>query len=393
MECVLMNVPDPRPTEIQALAIPELLRQKNPYILCAAETGSGKTLTYLLPIIHHLKQQEQRAASDPGQARRLRRLEHPRAIVLVPSRELSAQLLAVCKALSHVAKFRVMALTNDSRHELVRRLSTGPIDLLISTPTTLLSYVHADTISLASTRHLVLDEADSLFDSGWGTECREIISTIQCIADREGVSHQVVIVSATLPRSVNKVLDEILPGIRKITTPSLHRPLPSLRQLFVDLKSFKGNRQLALLDVLKRNRRDHKTMIFCNTKTSATLLRDKLAALGIPALALYKDAPSREETLRMFAEKVEPEGEDAKAAYRANNILVCTDVASRGVDTTYVDHVVLYDFPTTVVDYLHRVGRTARAGKKGTVTALVGMKDKVLADRIRKARRLGTVLS
>ncbi|RUS22078.1 P-loop containing nucleoside triphosphate hydrolase protein [Endogone sp. FLAS-F59071] len=322
---VLASVPDPHPTEIQALAIPELMRLKKPHILCAAETGSGKTLAYLLPIIQHLKAQEALPQTD---SRPLRRLDHPRAVILVPSRELISQVLSVCKSLSHIAKFRAVALTS---HLKRHTLSSGPIDLLISTPTAFLTHIHNGVISLASTRHLVLDEADSLFDAGWGAECREIIETISKISADE--PHQVVIVSATLPRSVNSVLDELLPGTQRITTPGMHRVLPNLRQSFVDLKRFNGNRQLALLEVLRRNTRDKKTMVFCNTRSSAEMLYIFLANKGVSALAMYQDAPGgREEAMRAFA------AEDGEERSR---LMVCTDVASRGVDTTWVDHVIL----------------------------------------------------
>lgn len=250
-------------------------------------------------------------------------------------------------------------------------------------PTTFLTHVHNGVVSLASTRHLVLDEADSLFDAGWGTECREIIQTVSKIsADKP---HQVIIVSATLPRSVNSVLDELLPGTQRITTPGMHRALPNLRQSFIDLKRFNNNRQLALLEVLRRNTRDNKTMVFCNTRSSAEVLHTFLASKAISALAMYQDAPGgREEAMRAFAAD---DGEER------SRLMVCTDVASRGVDTTWVDHVILYDFPMNVIDYLHRVGRTARAGKGGKATGLVGRRDRMLAMRIQKSTRSGTVLS
>jgi superfamily II DNA/RNA helicase len=156
----------------------------------------------------------------------------------------------------------------------------------------------------------------------------------------------------------------------------------------VDLARFNGNRQLGLLEVLKKNIKDEKTLIFCNTKKSVELAHRFLESKGIETLALYKDAPmSREETLRHFSEQNVEEGNER------NNMLISTDIASRGVDTTYVNHVVLYDFPSSVIDYLHRVGRTARAGRNGKATGLIGRKDKMLADRIQRGIREGTVLT
>ncbi|GAB5592485.1 hypothetical protein Unana1_07385 [Umbelopsis nana] len=379
----LRDVDDPQPTEIQALAIPKILHSSSSnHFLCAAETGSGKTLAYLLPTIHELKKQEDRNAN-------IRRLDHPRAIVLVPTRELVSQVLKTCKSLSHVAKMRTEQLTSKlSRSRLVESLASSPIDLLVTTPTSLLSHVEDGTLSLADVTHLVIDEADTLFDSGWGDECKQVLDMLQTIAERRNLPQKVIIVSATLPKSVSTLLDQMFPKLVKITTPSLHKSLPNLKQSFIDLARFNGNRQLGLLEVLKKNIKDEKTLIFCNTKKSVELTHRFLQSKGIEALALYKDAPmSREESLRHFSE---PAGDETD---ERNNMLISTDIASRGVDTTFVNHVILYDFPSSVIDYLHRVGRTARAGRNGKATGLIGRKDKMMADRIQRGIREGTVLT
>lgn len=384
----LKDVEDPQPTEIQALAIPKILHASAfRQFLCAAETGSGKTLAYLLPTMHELKVQEEKNS-------RIRRLDHPRAIVLVPTRELVTQVLRTCKSLSHVAKLRAEQLTSRlSRSRLVDSLASSPIDILVTTPTSLLSHVEDGTLSMADVSHLIIDEADTLFDSGWGDECKQVLDTLNKIAEHRHLEQKVIIVSATLPRSVSTLLDQLFPKLVKITTPSLHKSLPNLKQSFVDLTRFKGNRQIGLLEVLKKNIKDEKTLIFCNTKKSVELTHRFLQSKGIEALALYKDAPmSREETLRNFSLPAKAmDGEEA--THERNNMLISTDIASRGVDTTFVNHVILYDFPSSVIDYLHRVGRTARAGRNGKATGLIGRKDKMMADRIQRGIREGTVLT
>ncbi|KAI8355085.1 P-loop containing nucleoside triphosphate hydrolase protein [Choanephora cucurbitarum] len=371
-------LPDPsKPTEIQALAIPSLLNRRHRHVLVAAETGSGKTFAYLLPIIQMLKADEKRKTQ--------RRLDHPRAIVLVPTRELVQQVTKSCKSLSHIVKCRAVGLEGrTSRHRVVETLASGPIDLLITTPTTLLNYEKDKTISLADTRYLMIDEADSLFDAGWGDDCRTIIQRVQKATEKAQVPEKIAIVSATLPKSVHSALDALFPSMVKMTTPSLHKALPNLKQSFVDLQRFQGNRQLALLEVLKKNIKDDKTLVFCNTKKSVELVHKFLSSKNLEALALYKDAPiDRTESLRLFATPVEEN----------YNILISTDIASRGIDTTFVNHVILYDFPTSVVDYLHRVGRTARAGQVGKATSLIGRKDRMMSDRIRRSIREGSIMT
>ncbi|KAI9263417.1 P-loop containing nucleoside triphosphate hydrolase protein, partial [Phascolomyces articulosus] len=367
------------PTEIQALTIPAILSTKDArHILCAAETGSGKTLAYLVPTIHALKQKEQQQKNSNK-----RRLDRPRAIVLVPTRELVSQVLQTCKSLAHTVKFRSLALDGKTpRHRLVKDLER-PVDVLITTPTTLRGYVADHTLSLSDVQFLIVDEADSLFDAGWGDDVQYVMKKIP----RDRQECKTVVVSATLPRSVHRTLDDLFgqEGMLKITTPSLHRALPNLKQSFVDLQRFNGNRQLALLDVLKKNIKDEKTLVFCNTKHSAQLLQQWLASKEVDVFTLHKDV-DRKQTLGLFSGEIQPEALEEEEAKKKNyNVLISTDIASRGIDTTFVDHVVLYDFPASMIDYLHRVGRTARAGRTGKATSLIGRKDRMIADRIKRS--------
>ncbi|KAI8083038.1 P-loop containing nucleoside triphosphate hydrolase protein [Halteromyces radiatus] len=365
-----------RPTEIQALSIPTLLSPQHRHVLCAAETGSGKTLAYLLPVIQQLMVDEQKHGIK-------RRLDHPRALILVPTRELVSQVVKTCKQLSHTVKFRSLGVERVQRSKVIPQLASGPVDILVTTPTAMQLLLKQQMVSLADTRYMVMDEADSLFDAGWGEDCRQLIDTIQTIHHDRPRKEKMMIVSATLPRSVHTTLDKLFPHLVKITTPSLHRALPNLKQSFIDLQRFQGNRQLALLEVLKKNIKDEKTLVFCNTKKAVELVHQWLETKNVQALPLYKDAPiDRDEALTRFADKTS-----------GDNVMISTDIASRGIDTTFVDHVILYDFPTSVVDYLHRVGRTARAGTVGKASSLIGRKDRMMADRIRRSIREGTVMT
>ncbi|CAO3669407.1 unnamed protein product [Rhizopus stolonifer] len=330
------------------------------HVLVAAETGSGKTFAYLLPTIQKLKQDE-----------KLRRPNRPRALVLVPTRELINQVVKSAKSLCHVVKFRCLG------YDRRRLLDEAPVDLLVTTPTSLVSAIKQNILALTDTKLLVMDEADSMFDAGWADDCRWILKRLP-------QESKITVVSATLPRSVQRTLDDLFPKMIKITTPSLHKSLPNLKQSFVDLDKFKGNRQLALLEVLKKNIKDNKTLVFCNTRKSVELLHKFLESKGLKALALYKDAPmDRSETLELFSESKEKE----------HQMLISTDIASRGIDVKLVEHVILFDFPSSAIDYLHRVGRTARAGNSGKATSLIGRKDRMMADRMKRSIREGTIMS
>ncbi|KAG0206236.1 RNA helicase [Mortierella sp. GBA30] len=444
-----------KPTEIQALTIPASIDpyKKSPYTLCAAETGSGKTLAYLVPIMHELKIQEDKAVQafkDEGGVDQegskvralntIRQFNQPRAIVLLPSRELVAQVSGILKELSHTVKLRTLTISHAmSPKSVIQRLASGPVDIVVATPASLLDYLppsesgrrgqqrrnneeeekktrgsanlfDENRLSLSSLRHLVIDEADSMFDRGFGTEVTRIVQQAKAVSSAEGPA-KITVVSATLPKQVSDTLDDTLPGLLKITTPSLHKSLPGLHQTFLDLKPYFGNRPKAILDILAKqqqvavsrsgSKRKENTLIFCNTKHSCELLCEHLKTNKVPGVlgVLHGEAANRDEILRQFTDDsfTPPPASAPKSASSPSSvggkILISTDIASRGIDTTAVQHVILYDFPVTIVDYLHRVGRTARGGRGGRATSLVGRKDRNMAERIMVGIRMGKVLS
>ncbi|KAF9184224.1 RNA helicase [Haplosporangium sp. Z 11] len=454
-----------RPTEIQAMTIPAAIdpSKKSPYTLCAAETGSGKTLAYLIPVLHDLKVQEDKAVQafkaeggidqEESKVRALstiRLYNQPRAVILLPSRELVAQVSKVLKELSHTAKLRTIMISHTTTPKsVIQKLESGPVDIIVATPAALMDYLpqegkhrqrghrgrgedgedrkvrgsarlfEENQLSLASLRHLVIDEADSMFDRGFGSEVTKIVKQAKDVVSSGLGSNEkcrIMVVSATLPKQVSDTLDETLPGMLKITTPSLHKSLPGLHQTFLDLKPYFGNRPKAILDILAKQqkvaestKRGENTLIFCNTKHSCELLYQHLKASNVPGVlgVLHGDALNRDEILEQFTDDsyIPPlqtnKGGNSGAALAAptksglvrGKILISTDIASRGIDTTAVQHVVLYDFPITIVDYLHRVGRTARGGRGGRATSLVGRKDRNMAERIMVGIRMGKVLS
>ncbi|KAJ2158989.1 hypothetical protein GGF46_003357 [Coemansia sp. RSA 552] len=484
-----------RPTEIQALGIPEILghsqvrkqttkeadglRRVGPSVFLAGETGSGKTFAYALPLVTQLKREE---AEAKGKVRRDRL---PRALVVVPSRELVKQVTSVFKAVGHVAKIRAMGLHLGMRRRDVRAgAGDSPVDVVVATPGAVLRYMVKDTLfSPAAVSRLVVDEADSLMDShSFGDQIQKVLGLISKTNQKYGRREQAVFVSATLPKLIREKIIRQYPDIVHVTTPSLHRAPSRLAQTFIDVsKEYQGHRLNALWFVLRTAAADKHLIIFCNNKAHANLVFRQLYKRGIPSLLLagaeYKktekparrsgaaadgqgersaeerrnagdaweratwfagqeeayaaidqaagpdsgaateaisgadtgdlDAPipefNREEVLRAFLGKdpvpqhllppVEPDAADVAPGDARRKILVCTDLGSRGLDTTCVSHVVLFDFPTTAIDYLHRAGRTARAGAKGKVTALVGKKDRRLAEQIRLAIRQGGTIS
>ncbi|KAJ2808184.1 hypothetical protein H4R21_000175 [Coemansia helicoidea] len=506
-----------RPTVIQALGIPEILgrtrvgaarhagQSVGPNVFLAAETGSGKTLAYALPIVSQLKQEEEQLRGQAAAG--LRRERRPRVVVVVPSRELVAQVTATFKSIGHRAKIRTVGVhLGLSRRGLREKAEQGPIDVLVATPGAVVRYMLKDRLlSPADVRRLVVDEADSMLDSfSFGDQITAVLDMAKRSSETQRRPLQAVFVSATLPKLIREQIIRRCPDVVHVTTPLLHRAPPRLAQTFVDVsKDFQGHKLNALWAVMRTAAADKHVIIFCNNKANANMVFRQLYRRGIPSLLLTggdqppKDtapapsggkpsvaaatpavgaeaaAPSndpwesatwfpgqdeaaevseesevleepeareehepadeaedaageapadratrfndlqapiprfnRGEVLRAFLGSdpvprhllppVAPAnagGDGAAQADGGRKILVCTDLASRGLDTTCVTHVVLFDFPTTAIDYLHRTGRTARAGARGKVSALVTKRDRRLAEQIRLAIRQGGTVS
>uniref|UniRef100_A0A8C5JI66 RNA helicase n=1 Tax=Junco hyemalis TaxID=40217 RepID=A0A8C5JI66_JUNHY len=326
-----------RPTAVQRLAIPALRRGRS--ALCAAETGSGKTLAYLLPLL------EPEAAAGPAA---------PRGLVVLPSRELAAQVGAVAAALCAPAGLAVRGLTGGGAAGGLRRQLRAPPPgpaVLLGTPGALREALRRRFLALERLRWMVLDEADSLMDESFTELLEEILRT------------QVVVVGATFPAGLSETLAKFTDVGRFVTlsTQSLHRLPPHVQQKFVRLK---GRDKLPeLLQLLKeRPSSGGAVLIFCNSASTVNWLG-------------YILDDHRIKHLRLQGQMSAAARAGIFASFQKGDVsvLVCTDLASRGLDTSSVQLVVNYDFPDTLQDYLHRAGRVGRVGSKapGAVVSFV----------------------
>uniref|UniRef100_A0A8C5JHZ9 RNA helicase n=1 Tax=Junco hyemalis TaxID=40217 RepID=A0A8C5JHZ9_JUNHY len=337
-----------RPTAVQRLAIPALRRGRS--ALCAAETGSGKTLAYLLPLL------EPEAAAGPAA---------PRGLVVLPSRELAAQVGAVAAALCAPAGLAVRGLTGGGAAGGLRRQLRAPPPgpaVLLGTPGALREALRRRFLALERLRWMVLDEADSLMDET-----------------------QVVVVGATFPAGLSETLAKFTDVGRFVTlsTQSLHRLPPHVQQKFVRLK---GRDKLPeLLQLLKeRPSSGGAVLIFCNSASTVNWLG-------------YILDDHRIKHLRLQGQMSAAARAGIFASFQKGDVsvLVCTDLASRGLDTSSVQLVVNYDFPDTLQDYLHRAGRVGRVGSKapGAVVSFVTHRwDVDLVRKIETAARKRTGL-
>ncbi|XP_069724912.1 probable ATP-dependent RNA helicase DDX28 [Phaenicophaeus curvirostris] len=359
-----------RPTAVQRLALPALLRGRS--ALCAAETGSGKTLAYLVPLLHRLlsrpgEEEEEEKEEERAKAAR------PRGLVVLPSRELAAQAGAVAAALGGPAGLSVRALSGGGAAGGLRRQLRAPGGgpaVLLGTPGALRDALRRRFLALERLRWAVLDEADALMDDeSFAAPLEEILAHAPLAAGAPGPAGpaeertQVVVVGATFPAGLSEALGRFTDVGRFVLlgTQSLHRLPPHVQQKFVRLK---GRDKLPeLLRLLKeRSAADGAVLVFCNTASTVNWLGYILDDHKIKHLRLQGQmaAAARAGIFASFQK-----GDAA--------VLVCTDLASRGLDTGSVQLVVNYDFPATLQDYLHRAGRVGRVGSKaaGSVVSFV----------------------
>lgn len=445
----LGGLDDIAPTPIQRLAIPALLgtedgkrrkkgkdalttptKKEMQQFLLAAETGSGKTLAYVLPVIDALKraealeaeqaaaeaEQEKQMKAAPGQGYELPSPEvddphpttgRPRVIILVPTQELVAQVGSLVKSLSHTVKFRAAMISANYSSTIIRNRLFSPqgIDIVISTPHLLNSITESDPNVLSRVSHLVIDEADSLLDRSFSPLTSSII-------DRATPSlQQLILCSATIPRSLDTYLHKRYPSIRRLTTPNLHA-IPRRVQLTVvdiDKIPYQGNRDLTCAQVIwdlgkeadsdgHVSTTEKRILVFVNEREKADEVASYLQSKGIDASALSRDVTDRTSTatLAAFTGTLTPaqiekqKKDDLKTAdpsarrLRGVKVLVTTDIASRGIDTTAAKTVILYTVPHTSIDFIHRLGRVGRMGRRGRGIVLVGRGDR--KDVVREVR-------
>ncbi|WIA29127.1 hypothetical protein OEZ86_011638 [Tetradesmus obliquus] len=358
-----------KPTEIQSMSVPAILSGGD-FLLCS-QTGSGKTMAYLLPVVHMLKQREQ----EEGYMRRAKR---PKIVVLGPTKELTEQIASVAKSLCHHAKFRAVCCNANTGLSQQAQKMAGPVDMVVATPQRLLQHQAAGNVALGDVQWLVIDEADTMFDQGFGEDVTKLLGILQ----KKQPPVQVVLVSATMTKGVKRLADAQLPNLLRLEASGFHKPTAGARQEFRVLPPG-GDKLTMLLELLQADlAKRRKVLVFCGSLDSCRAVEHTCADRDLPVVCYHGDMPiaARKESMALFA------GSASAADADAPSIMVATDLAARGLDFPgSIDHVINFDFPSNAIDYLHRCGRTARAGAKGLVTSLVGPRDRRLATAIQYA--------
>jgi len=319
------------PTPIQQQAIPYILAGKD--VQGIAQTGTGKTAAFALPIIHRLMANKQ-----------VPKPRAPRVLVLSPTRELASQIAESFLAYGRNTGLRVALMFGGvPKARQVRAIANG-IDVLVATPGRLLDHMQDRAVNLGHVEVLVLDEADHMLDLGFIVPIRRIVSTIP-------TNRQTLFFSATMPKEISTLAGQMLrdPVHVAVAPVATTAERVDQRVMFVEA----AQKRQVLGAMLKKGNMG-RTLVFTRTKHGADRVTQHLEAVGQPAAAIHgnKSQPQRERALAAF--------KDGRV-----RVLVATDIAARGIDVDGVTHVINFDLPNVPEAYVHRIGRTARAGNAG----------------------------
>jgi ATP-dependent RNA helicase DeaD len=335
------------PTPIQALALPALLRGED--VVGLAQTGSGKTAAFSIPLIEAL---------DP-KARGIQ------ALVLVPTRELATQVAAELENLSHYEPVGPVVLCGGvSIGPQIKALRNRSASAVVGTPGRILDHLQRGTLRLGSVRYLVLDEADRMLDMGFAPDVGRILSYTPG-------GRQTALFSATMPDAIRGMVKRHMRSPRWLKVKSEAPTVDTVEQVYYRMDGRDKTRALrSLIDAEK----EPLAIVFRRTKHGATKLHRQLERDGYRAGLLHggKTQAQRSKTLAAFVGG-------------RTRVLVATNVAARGLDIPNVSHVINYDLPEDVETYVHRIGRTARAGKDGVAATLIGHSEIKEFDKIKRA--------
>jgi superfamily II DNA/RNA helicase len=340
-----------QPTPIQTAAIPQILAGFD--IMASAQTGTGKTAAFMLPALQKLSEPSTRAGKGP------------RVLVLTPTRELAMQVTeAAQKYGKHLPRFRAVTVVGGMPYHAQNKLLAAPIDVLIATPGRLMDQMNSGKVNFSRLEMLVLDEADRMLDMGF-------IDDVEAIAAKLPTERQTLLFSATLEGRIATLARNLLrdPKLLQMSAPQAKHESIEQRLIYVDGIEHK----LTVLEHLIRDTEVQQALVFTATKRDADDLATRLIGQGHSAAALHGDMQQRNRNRTL----------DQLRRGRLR-VLVATDVAARGLDVSSISHVINFDLPKFAEDYVHRIGRTGRAGQTGIAISLASAKDLLLLSRIQR---------
>ena len=341
------------PTPIQAQAIPGVMAGRD--LQGIAQTGTGKTAAFALPILHRL-------AADKRQPER----KGARVLVLSPTRELATQIAESFRTYGRHMGVTVAVIFGGVKYGAQHKAMANGVDVLVATPGRLLDHLQEKTITLRGVEIFVLDEADQMLDLGFVLPIRKIVAHIPKV-------RQNLFFSATMPTEIGKLASELLTDPLRVAVAPQATTVEKVNQrvLFVE-----QSRKRALLSELFDDPTFKRVIVFTRTKRGADRVARGLEQVGVDAASIHGD-------------KSQGQRERALADFKAGKVraMVATDIAARGIDIDAVSHVVQYELPNVPESYVHRIGRTARAGADGSAVAFCSDDERTLLRDIQKVTR------
>ncbi len=323
------------PTEIQSRAIPLAVAGKD--IIGSAQTGTGKTAAFTLPILHRLSEQTEKT-------------HHIKALILTPTRELAQQIEDAVKQYGRFLPVRALSIYGGTNmHNQLKQLSRG-VDILIATPGRLIDHLERKSVNLSRVEVLVLDEADRMFDMGFIDDMRLIIK-------QTPETRQTLLFSATMSKEVKTLVKNIQKNPELIEVGHHRTPATTVTQHFY---SVNDDKKLSLLLHILQSKDLDSVLVFSKTKVGAEKVSNNLHKNGIKSVSIHSDRTQAQRQRALAGFK--------QGQYR---VMVATDVAARGIDVDGISHVINYDIPGFAEDYIHRIGRTGRAQSTGDALTFV----------------------
>ena len=342
------------PTPIQAQAIPTILEGKD--LLGIAQTGTGKTAAFALPILQRLN-----ANRQPPLRKGVR------SLILSPTRELATQIAESFRTYGRHMGFSVAVVFGGVAHKPQRDALARGVDVLVATPGRLIDHMGERNVTLEGTEILVLDEADQMMDLGFIRPLRQIVATL---------SHrrQSLFFSATMPHEIGALAAELLKDPVRVSVTPVAKTADRVKQEVIFIEQQKKR---ALLVELFSNQDLTRTIVFTRTKRGADRVARHLETNGVPVSAIHGN-------------KSQAQRDQAMKGFKAGKIraLIATDIAARGIDVDAVSHVINYEIPNVPESYVHRIGRTARAGAEGIAISLVDNEERAYLRDIERLTRL-----
>lgn len=331
------------PTPIQQQAIPLVLEGRD--LMACAQTGTGKTAGFTLPLLQLLSQKSPVQSNDKRQNRR-----PVRALILSPTRELAAQIHDNLRTYSQYLKLRSLVVFGGVSINPQMMKLRGGVDILVATPGRLLDLEQQNAVDLSKIEYLVLDEADRMLDMGFIHDIRKVLAKIPA-------KRQTLLFSATFSKEITELATRLLHNPASV---EIARDKPASEQVTQELYFVDKNRKRELLSYLIEDEAWEQVLVFCRTKHGANRLAEYLNEKGIVASAIHGNKSQGARTR-------------ALADFKTGDVrvLVATDIAARGIDIAELPYVVNFDLPSVPADYVHRIGRTGRAAATGKAVSLV----------------------